>query len=196
MARGSDSTAAECVRPVRKASQSAKGARGHAAAAMARAGPRNAAHASGRKPLAARIARLVGPPPPKKPRAATRLGNHRPRIPTGIAPKTQKALKAASARKPRNAANASNVSEGLEAIVAARHNVTARGAKSRTENRLPPARLVETWIWGQFTGPTSLMPAQHPNKHKFLTAPHRLLNCCLPENNNILLRSRVVTLNP
>ena len=29
------------------------------------------------------------------------------------------------------------------------------------------------------------MPAQRPNKHDFLTAPHRLLNCCLPENSDI-----------
>jgi hypothetical protein len=40
------------------------------------------------------------------------------------------------------------------------------------------------------------MPAQRPSKHQFLTAPCRLLNCRLPENNYILLRSWVVPLNP
>jgi hypothetical protein len=33
-------------------------------------------------------------------------------------------------------------------------------------------------------------------EHDFLTAPCRLLTCRLCENNNILLRSRVVTRNP
>lgn len=38
----------------------------------------------------------------------------------------------------------------------------------------------------QYVGPVSFAPAHLPNKHEFLTAPYRLLTCCLPKNSDIL----------
>ena len=60
-------------------------------------------------------------------------------------------------------------------------------ARLRAELGKPPHKIVfRLKVVGRCAGPASLMPAQRPNKHEFLTVPCRLLNCCLPENREFM----------